>query len=434
MAKRYKIILSVLLVVLVGVAAVVVSGVLDINKRIENENNTPALNESTDYTDVYSVDTAAALPLMKTDFDNVFYTMSKQGEVKFYEVKNGSITELNETGSFKVEAECSSQTLPAEIHYIERDGKINGFGLFTNLLYKDVLLYDYAFFKVTDMFYHFKDSNGTLLMLLDTDKECIYSEDKVYSEAYYLYEDHTSKHFLSEDQRTIDKNARMKADYKMFTNDVLEQGESGNVLFFSSRNYVSFDESDKLDIFTSGGSGNNVDNIRYIENVATLDFWRIDGETYYLAEKEEASENAEGSFELMAYNGSETRTVKEFSGNPDEEYIVRGDYIFGRLTGEIYNVKTDETKTLSYEKFNSSFAPDMFAISDNGRFCAVRGSDNGKAICGIADLETNKVIVYTDDVFGYIANMQALDDGTIIISVANGDSATAFYQLTAALA
>lgn len=431
MAKKYKIILSVLLVVLVGVAAVVVSGVFDINRRIENGGD--AVNDySLDYNDVYKTDVSVALPLMKTDFENVFFTMSKKGEVKFYEVSGGAITELPENGAYKVEADCSGQKLPAEIHYIERDGSVNGYGLFTNLLYPDVLLYDYAFFKVTDMFDAFADGSDTLLMLLDIDHTRFYSDEKVYSDVFYLYSDKTCKHFLSEEQRVIDIYARQRTDYKMFTDDILAQDDADNVLFFTSRNYVSFEESDKADIFTSGGYGTNVDNIVYIEDVATLDFWRADGKTYYL--KETADENGDTAFTVNIFDGSESEIVATFSGDPDEDYIIRDKYILNRLTGDIYNVLTGETKNLSYDKFNSGFAPDLFEISENGRFCAVRGSIGGKVSCGIADLETDRVMVYTDDVFRFIANIQALNDGTIIVSAATGESAAAFYQLTAALA
>lgn len=431
MAKRYKIILSVLLVVLVAVAAVVVSGVLDINKRIDNPN--APIDTDGIYTDLYKTDTSVALPMMATDLENVFFTMTKQGEVHFYEVAAGGFAEIPEDGNFEVKAECSSQELPAVIHYIERDGKTQGFGLFTNLLYPDVMLYDYAFFKVTDMFEAERDDDGTLLMLLDIDSTRFYSDDKIYSEAFRLYSDHTSKHFLSEDQRTIDIYARLKTDYKMFTDDILDQGEADNVLFFSSRNYVSYDQSDKCDIFTSGGSGTNVDNIRYLEDIATLNFWKADGNTLYLAENE-PDEGGDETFSLMSYDGDESTVVADFSGDPDLDYLIRGNYIMNRLTGEIYNVLTNETKTFSLDKFDIYFAPDMFDISENGRFCVIRGSSQGKAACGIADLETDRVMCYSDEVFGYVANMQALNDGTVIVTVANGESGTAFYQLTAALA
>ena len=433
MAKRYKIILSVLLVVLVAAAAVVVSGVFDINKRLES--NTPGINtEDGTYTDVYKVNTSAALPLMKTGFENVFFTMTKQGEVKFYEAVSGSFTEIEESGSFETSAECSGQTLPAVIHYLERDGKTEGYGLFTNLIYPDVLLYDYAFFKVTALPAAFADSKGTMLMMLDVDNERFYNDEKVYSEIFYLYADHTTKHFLSEDQRTIDIYARLKTDYKMFTDDILTQEPDNRVLFFSSRNYVAFAESDKCDIFTSGGSGTNVDNIVYIEDVAALHFGQKDGKLLYLRENEETDENGDASFVLNASDGKESETVTTFTGDPDTDYIISGNYILDRLTGEIYDVMTGETKALAFENYDIYFAPDMFAVSENGRFCVIRGTLEGKSACGIADLETNRIIVYADDIFGYIANAQALNDGTIIISVANGESGTAFYQLTAALA
>ncbi len=433
MAKRYKIILSVLLVVLVAVAAVVVSGVFDINKRLEN--GTPGIDtENGEYTDVYKIDTSAALPLMKTGFENVFFTMTKQGDVKFYEASNGTFTEIEESGNFETSAECSGQTLPAVIHYLERDGKTEGYGLFTNLMYPDVLLYDYAFFKMTELPASAADSHGTMLLMLDVDNERFYNDEKIYSEIFSLYADHTTKHFLSEEQRIIDINARLRTDYKMFTDDILPEEPDDRVLFFSARNYVEFDESDKCDIFTSGGSYTNVDNIVYLEDVATLNFWKNDGRILYFRENEEEDENGDITFVLNASDGNESETVETFTGDPDVDYIISGHYMLDRLTGEIYDILTGETRALAFENYDIYFAPDMFTISDNGRFCVIRGTLEGKAACGIADLETDRIIVYSDDIFGYIANVQALNDGTVILSVANGESGTAFYQLTAALA
>ena len=51
----------------------------------------------------------------------------------------------------------------------------------------------------------------------------------------------------------------------------------------------------------------------------------------------------------------------------------------------------------------------------------------------VANLITGNVRSYTDDMFGYIACMDAKDDGTVILSLANGKSATSFYQLIASL-
>ena len=428
MAKKLKIILSVLLVVLIGAAAVVFTGVLDINKKL-NKPEKPSDSPNaigTDYKATYTANTAVSLPLMKTEFEDIFYTMSKQGEVHFYQASAGTLTEIPESGNFEVKAECSSQKLPAVIHYIEKDGKTDGYGLFTNIIYPDVLLYDYAFFKVTNMFGGFDDGKGTLLMMLDVDNTRFYKEDKVYSEIFYLYSDHTSKHFLSEDQRTVAMDGRVKTDYKMFTNNILAQGDSKNVLFFSSRYYVSYDETGLADIFTSGGSGTNVDNIRYIKNVASLNFWRNGSDTYYFEKNYE-----DNSFSLYRYDGEKATEVKKFGGDIKKDYLISGEFILTKSTGEVYNCISGQTLNIIYSCFNSGFTADLFTMSENGKYAVVRGVNGGNnPACGIMNFDANRMTAYEDNVFAYIANAHVLNDGSVYISAATGESASAFYQLT----
>jgi hypothetical protein len=288
-----------------------------------------------------------------------------------------------------------------------------------------VLLYDYGFFEVTDMFLGF---NGNRLLMIDVDSSRFYSNNKVFSEIFILNGDNTTKHFLSENQRTVDFSARMKTDYKMFTNDVLDQGDRGNVLFFSSRYYVEYAESGKLDILTSGGSGENIDNVRYINDIASMNFWRTDEGTLYFA-KNDAS-----GFDLKraASSGSEPVVIKRFEGSIGSDYIVDGNYLFNRKTGEIYDVLSGSESKVNYSVFRQDFKADMFFISPNGKYCLVRGANTDNvAACGVADLENGTITAYTDDVFGFIASAVVLDDGNVVVSVANGESGTSFYQLTA---
>ena len=428
MAKKLKIILSVLLVVLVVASAVVFTGVLDINKIASGptEPSDPVNTLGTDYKETYTVNTAVPLPLMSTDIENVFYTMNKDsGDVRFYEVNGGEVTEIPETGNFEVKAVCSSQKIPAVIHYLEKDGHTIGYGLFTNLLYPDVLLYDFAFFKVTDMFKGFSDDKGTLLMMLDVDKSRMYKEEKVYSEIFRLYKDHTSKHFLSEDQRTVAMDGRTKTDYKMFTNDILRQGDNKNVLFFSSRYYLSYEESGLVDIFTSGGSGTNVDNVRYVTNVASLNFWR-DGSDTLCFEKN----YQENSFSLYRFDGKTQTEIKKFSGDISKDYIISGEYILTKSTGEVYNCISGQTLNVVYSCFESGFTADLFTVSENGKYAVIRGVNGGNnPACGIMNFETNTITAYEDNIFAYVANVHALNDGTVIISAATGDSVSAYFQL-----
>ena len=45
------------------------------------------------------------------------------------------------------------------------------------------------------------------------------------------------------------------------------------------------------------------------------------------------------------------------------------------------------------------------------------------------DFDSNRITAYEDSVFAYIANVHALNDGSVYISAATGESASAFYQL-----
>ena len=434
--KKYKVILTLLLVVLIAVAAVVGTGVLDIRKKatqVDPRSGNKAT--STVYTDFYTEQRSAQLPLMKTDFDGIYYTMTKEGEVAFYEAADGAFSVLPEAGSYEVTATCSDQPLTATIHYIENDGHTFGCGLFTNLMQQDVLYYDYAFFKVTDMFERYTDTNGVnyfnrggKLLLIDTESDRFYSDEKIYSEAFVLNEDYSTSLFLSNDQRAVGMDAREKTDYKMFTDDILDQNDTRNVLFFSSRYYVDYNDGGNVDIFTSGGSGTNIDNVRYVIDVDGLYFWNYEDETYFFRD------NDDGSFTLKAYNedSNETRSLEDFSGSLKDDYIVRGNFIFSKKTGHVMNVLTGEPYDLPYTAFGASFTADLFTVSENGRYCAVRGvAGNNRAGCGVMDLASGTFIAYTDDVFGNIANINLLNDGTVILSMAEGENAANYYQLVA---
>lgn len=437
MIKRYKMALTALLAVLIAVAVVTVTGVVDINRIIKEaqENETSGQPSADTVEDIFSTYSSAGLPLLKTDVENVFYTMNKAGEVGFYKVKNGGIERIDGVESFDVTVTCSGQKLPVTVYYIEVDGKTLGYGLFTNENHPDVFLYDYAFFKLTNQFDAY-DSRSELLLLADIEKDRFYDENKIYSESFYLYKSHETKNFLNEDQRIVDLNARLRADYKMFTDDILHQ-DSGKILFFSSRFYNDYGHSEKVDIFISGGYGENVDNNRYVTDIASLDFWETEDGIVYFVNKESADDNDEAAvsaFSLMSYDGKNQEEIISFEGSVKEDFLISGSSLLNISTGAIYDILTGDTKTFDYSEFEVSFTPDLFKMSEDGRFCLLRGKSNlGKPSLGIMDMKTGAVATYTDNVFGHIASMQVLNDGTVVLSLAASETAEAYYQLVTKL-
>ena len=444
--KKYVVILTLLFIVLAAVAFVVVTGTLDI-KGEQPTAGTPGVTEpaptgpsgtQTALPEGFVKDASVMLPLMKTDFENVYYTMDiSTGAVTFFKAAGGALTVLPETGSFDVKATCSAQELKAVIHYVEQDGRTYGCGLFTNKLYSDVMYYDYAFFKLTDMFENYRDTNGVnyaskgaKLLLLDVEKTRFYLDEKVYSEAFILNADHTTRLFLSNDQRVEGMDGREKTDYKMFTDAFLNQHEKRNVLFLSSRYYVDYAESGKVDIFTSGGSNTNIDNVRFVQNVKGLYFWRSGDDVYYF------KDSGDGSFALMVYhNGSGSHETKEtFGGDLEADYIVCGTWVFNRHTGDAVNVLSGDELNVSFGKLPAGFTADLFEISENGRFCAVRGTGtDGTVAFAVCDLEEEFAAAFTDSVFASVANLNVQNDGTLIVSVSDRSGADSFYQLIYAI-
>lgn len=439
MVKRYKTILSVLLVVLIATGAVLVTGVIDINKTVARKEVEQNPGLAATYKDIFMTVADMNVPILATDIEDVYYSMDKSGEVSFYLLKDGSLTEIPETGNFEISAKMSGQTLPAVIHYLEYGEKTTGFGLFTNELYDNVYIYDYAFFKLSDFFPDYSVSAGTLLLMADTDKTRFYSEDKVYSEIFKLSSDRSLSYFLNENQRTVDLNAKMRTDYKMFTNDTDSQRGS-KLFFFSSRFYTAYDEYTATDIMSTGGSGENVDNIRYVTDVLSLNFWRTDeGIYYFLAGDEEnrspAEETEEGAvsgeyFRLCFFDGKNEKEIGTFDGNLAEDYIIDGDFILNCTTGEIYNILEGTALEISYENMAKSFRPDMFEISANGKYCVVRGANNRNHPAVIlCDFESGEQVDYTDDIFGFVSNINIASDGTVAISVATDSTAVSYYQI-----
>lgn len=435
MIKRYKAILSLLLVVLSVFAVITVTGVVDINKVVkENEESNTEGEIKHSYEDIFSTFSGAGLPLLKTDVENIFYTMDKKGDVNFYKVTSRNIEKIDDKKTFEVSVLCSGQTLPVTLHSIEYDGQTIGYGLFTNENHPEVFLYDYAFFKVTDQFEGY-DSRSDLLLLADIDKTRFYDENKVYSESFYLYSSNETKNFLNEDQRIVDLQARLRTDYKMFTDDILHQTED-KILFFSSRFYNDYSYSDQVDIFISGGYGENVDNNRYILDVASLNFWKTDEGVYYFSDKktedseEPSEEEAKEAFSVMLYDGDESEEVISFEGSLENDFILDENYLLNIKSGEVFDVLTNESFRIDYSKFDVSFTPDIFSISENGKYALIRGKSNlGKPSLGVYDRDKDELYTFTDNVFGHIASMQALNDSTIVISLAANEAATTYYQL-----
>ena len=143
-------------VVTIIVAVLAVAAVLAavwLYRNPPQEDDTSALGNPEELETVELARTITSIPYMSTDFDNVFYTADAAGNVLFYEFNGTDFVELAETGTMELSVPLSGQHIPANIHYIERDGHICGYGVFSTdgSTDEDVYIYSFMMFKVTDL-------------------------------------------------------------------------------------------------------------------------------------------------------------------------------------------------------------------------------------------------------------------------------------------
>lgn len=410
---------AIFLVVLVF-AVLVFSGVFGKNEPVEDEpttqediaNNYFVTNQ---YINEITASAENNLPYLETDIENLFYTASTDGEVKFYTFADNKFTETEADGTYDVTVTMSEQEVKATVTYIEKDGVISGYGLYKGAT-DGFDLYPYAFFRLANYGADNKAASGDYLLLVDTTADDFYSNDKIYDEAFgFKTSDSSCTRLLSEANRTVGIDGTKRSDYTLFNNAVIDVATSHHI-FFSGRQYSEADE--RVDLFRSGGTGNNVDNIIIARDV--LGYWvknTEDGLMYI-------SVDENGNVIVAKYNADEDKseTVKTLEGVTREDILVDGDYIYSISKDTVYSIFDENEATLGYAK-NDVFAADMFTVL--GDEFIVRGyADKHVPVTVVASLLDGKVIaVYADEFFRNVVNPVVVSGG-VMLTVQENDKFT----------
>lgn len=424
--KKLTVIIAVLFVVCVF-AVLVFSGVISFDKTGREEDTTEdnGYHQSEEELEgIIKGDTTDA-PYLETNIDGLFYTMTTDGKVSFYKFENNAFAPVEATGTYTAAVTLSEEKITADITYYSDEGKIAGYGLYTgeNGQYN---LYPYALFRLTNYGSEYEySSTKSCLLLIDTTEDDFYSNNKIYEESFiFNYSDSSTSRTLTEESRTIGINGAKRQDYFMF-NDSVINGSTNHHLFFSGRQYAEDDE--RVDLYRSGGSGNNTDNIRVGIDVLGYHVFPTENGVLYVS----VDEN--GNVVLKRYYASNdnTETVKTFDGIQRDDIIISDNYIYIISKNAIYSV-IDDTETECGDG-TSSFRADMF--SANGDWFIVRGYiDSYKAAFSLntsADGETFKA--YTRDLFRNLVNPIITDDGTVIFTIEDSGKFTYYIFYTPTL-
>ena len=357
--------------------------------------NTDGTNKETNITQTENISSLSANeaaasrtmydgPMLKTDIDNVLLSVHPSGIFTFYENINGKLSVCPDTQTMEISVECSHQTIPATLYYLERDGVFTGFGLFTtSICAQDVRLFDYAFFRVMNMPSGYGD--GKYLLMVDFDGGDFGFNNKTYSELFSFDKEtgKTSK-LTGDNGRTVDRYGRLRSDWAQLNDALIEF--SADRLYLSGRNYL-------LDSTTA--------DLLFIEgNTKTKPTWRSSGiyENYMncVGDKLYYVKEADEGFEVffMTADGSETKTVA-FSGSVND-YLFFGDYILNKNNLVLKRISTDENKADLGKLLSVTAYPEFMSVSSDGTKLVILCNTAPQTII-MYDLSTGTEKVITDE-------------------------------------
>lgn len=288
---------------------------------------------------------------MPTDFDGIYYTASLDGKVAFFEYANGAMTaSALEVKQVKTTLAASYEKIPVTVNYIEKDGKVCGYGVYTSDMGGDVDVYSYAFAKLT-----MKPAGyGTgHLLVVDFDKDNFYNPNKLYSEIYnFNLAKGSASTYVSNHTRMIDKNGTFRQDWTLLTDDFMKN--LGDAKYFlSSRYYNEDDKGQRADVMVLSNA--------YRPKIVVEDIlgtWFVNDASgmHYL------KKTANGFANILNVNNTE-QTVTEFEGDFHADYLQSGKYIINKKSLVMTDLMTGDSQTLKDIVIENA---DVFSVSPDG--------------------------------------------------------------------
>ncbi len=357
-AEIKKTVLTVALAVL-ALAAVASVLVWYITKSKPDTPDTPTRPDVTDLESITLSSKAVNVPYVTTDIPSIVYTANTAREITFFEFNGQEYLPVSESGKYSIYLFLSNQQIPVTIHYIERDGKLTGYGVYTADENDDVYIYDFLLCKITNLPKGF-EQEGKCLLLAHSDIRNVYSLSPVWEEAFILDRNSMSfTRFLSENNRMLDINGAMRRDFCMLTDSCLKNDYAG-VPFFSSRSYEVTGEFTPIDIYVKNAAAEEEAVKDVLDTYVNI---LADGSFAYL-------QDMNGGFALKRYSKGENVTVREFYSEYSVEYIRSGDWLLCKEDGRLYSLADGTVIELPEFKMN----PNTFAVSPDGKFVVIAGS------------------------------------------------------------
>lgn len=349
--------------------------------------------------DIQIVRNGVLVNLVQTDIPDVFYGITTDYKVKYYQYRDNRMVAVQSTGSISTEVDFGNESLPVTIDYVTLGGKIYGIGLFVAEEGEEVYFYKLMVFKLTNLPEEYAEE-GKALLLATTSRNALTQGDILWPESFTIdLESGKTSRFLKIINRSIDINTGAGVtDFCILT----QQGYSSTtnqIPFITAREYEQ--GSGLLDIFVKNGAKESL----FAENIYGK-FLLTDGDSVLFMRKTNTG------FDVIRKTGEAEETVRSFYGSMGTDYLHKDEYLLNVNDGNLYNMLTGEKTMLVGFRMD----PEMMVISDDGKYVVMLGTVKNMMDyqVHIFNLETGEYAKFEDQNYSNHSNLTFINNTTVV--------------------
>lgn len=371
----------------------------DDSPKIDNTTEPPADTVVEKLSDIQVVRNGVLVNLVQTDIPDVFYGITTDYKVKYYQYRDNRMVAVQATNSITTEVDFGNEKLPVTINYVKLGNKVYGIGLFVAEEGEDVYFYNMMVFKLTNLPAEY-NQEGKALLLATTSRNALTQSDILWPESFTIdLESGNVSRFLKVINRNIDINTGAGVtDFCILT----QQGynsTSNQIPFISAREYEQ--GSGKQDIFVKNGANETV----FAEDVYGK-FLLTDGDSVIFMRKTNTG------FDVVRKTGETEQTVSSFYGTMGTDYLYSGKYLLNVNDGNLYNMLTGEKTMLVGFRMD----PEMMVVSDSGKYVVMLGTVKNMMDyqVHIFNLESGEYAKFEDQNYSSHSNLTFINSTTAV--------------------
>lgn len=374
----------------------------DDSPKIDNTTESTTESVVEKLSDIQIARNGAIVNLVQTDIPDVFYGITSDYKVKYYQYRDNRMVAVQSTNSITTEVDFGNEKLPVTIDYVKLGSKVYGIGLFVAEEGEEVYFYKMMLFKLTNLPAEYEE-DGKALLLATTSRNALTQGDILWPESFTIdLESGKVSRFLKVINRSIDiETGAGVTDFCILT----EQGytsTTNKVPFITAREYEQ--GSGMLDIFVKDGTKESL----FAENVYGK-FLLTDGDSVIFMRKTNTG------FDVIRKKGETEETVRSFIGSMGADYINSGEYLLNVNDGNLYNMLTGEKTMLVGFRMD----PEMMSISDDGKYVVMLGTVKNMMDyqVHIFNLESGEYAKFEDQNYSNHSNLTFINNTTAVYTV-----------------